>query len=1156
MNTPSDLLKLATDAVKYSEKSVENLVDYYSSCKNSGDFRENVSKKALYVIDDISNTLCSIADPSEFLRHVHENDEWRKVANECIEIISDFIGKININKKIYEILINDKSDLSKDEELVLSHMIESMKSQGVHLSELPQIEYLKLLKEELMLSYSIFELSSKNQHPYNQILKNAENPDFRKQVWLSQRKSNQESLLKILELRDTRTRLSQIRGFADYREYAQNDLEELWKLNSKSAHNKNGTSLNPWDIDYLVNLKRNENIIFLSLKTLIDYFKYLLKELFNIELTEDDIKQESLWDDKIIKYNLVHDNRTVANLYLDLFERESKTTMCAQFTIRCSKTYSKVDKNGEKYISKIMNPRNYEEHEDKLIQIPSTVVTTSFTSGGIAFGREREEKEDKGKGMKFNDIKIDLHNCEIIFHELGHTLHTLLSKTELQHLSGNRGPIDYAEFSSHLFELFFQNHVVEMMKLEGINETFNEKDVMYYKKFESVDLARMIISSQIDQRFYDDKYKYDWMEIENGLNYKDIFQNYKNYFNEKYEKWKNDEEKWNGKETVVTLLGPIAITNFDHLIHYGGNYYCYLYSRILAIKAYKSFKNKSYKEIGSRLLEFFKKEVMDNLDKLTSCVSRVLKVCFSGTLVELKESIQKLLEVDDPELNKFRPKLVEKVKSSDVGKSTEAGGDNGIQGEASTISGDGASVGVNSSSSSTGGAISKHVSVNGDDKCFTSSELSALEFIRDSKKHCVAHIAASGGNLEVLKTLLTSLPNLARVEDENGENSLFYSIRSLSDHGEADGTGVSDSSTKMECLMLLIGHSGVNSVNKEGVSALHAACELGDVKTVKALIERSANVNLYCDQLGTPLNVSVARGYHDVFELLLNNGADPNVTASSSNGRVGLSVRRCPPPIVFASSTGQLEIVKKLLDKGADPNLADYEGWTALHCASELGYLEIVKLLVLYKANPNIKTEDKNAYYLAVYNGHVEVAEYLKQYTNPSDVIEFIHTSKDNPDSKDEHSGGKLENKVELKEEELNENEKEEHRKLVHESKNEGNRLVKLQDYENATKEYTKALSLCPIGPNFNELRSILYSNRSFTNLKLKRYEEALEDSKQSIKLNPSWSKAYLRMANVYRDMGEIVDYLHNLFQAFVKDSENTELKNLFQKEFSKYRAS
>ncbi|UVC49449.1 mitochondrial intermediate peptidase [Theileria orientalis] len=624
MNTPSDLLKLATDAVKYSEKSVENLVDYYNNCKNSGDSTENISKKALYVIDDISNTLCSIADPSEFLRHVHENDEWRKVANECIEIISDFIGKININKKIYEILINDKNDLNKDEELVLSHMIESMKSQGVHLSQMPQIEYLKLLKEELMLSYSIFELSSKNQHPYNQILKNAENPEFRKQVWLSQRKSNQESLLKILELRDTRTKLSQIRGFPDYREYSQkecmlnkdiekflincsnsikdqlySDLNELSNLNSKIVH-KSASSLNPWDIDYLINLKRNENIIFLSLKTLIDFFKYLVNELFNIELMEDDIKQESLWDDKIIKYNLVHDNRTVANLYLDLFERDSKTTMCAQFTIRCSKTYSKVDKDGDKYINKIMNPLNYEENEDKLIQIPSTVVTTSFTS------------RDKVKGIEFKDIKIDLHNCEIIFHELGHTLHTLLSRTELQHLSGNRGPIDFAEFSSHLFELFFQNHVVEMMKLEGINEIFNEKDVMYYKKFESVELARMIISSQIDQRFYDDKYKDDWIEIENGLDYKDIFKNYENYFNEKYEKWKNDEDKWNGNETIVTLLGPIAITNFDHLIHYGGNYYCYLYSRILAIKAYKSFENKSYKEIGNRLLEFFKKGSIDS----------------------------------------------------------------------------------------------------------------------------------------------------------------------------------------------------------------------------------------------------------------------------------------------------------------------------------------------------------------------------------------------------------------------------------------------------------------------------------------------------------------------------------------------------------------
>ncbi|UVC54092.1 mitochondrial intermediate peptidase [Theileria orientalis] len=558
------------------------------------------------------------------IRHVHDNDEWRKVANECIEIISDFIGKININKKIYEILINDKNDLNKDEELVLSHMIESMKSQGVHLSQLPQIEYLKLLKEELTLSYAIFELSSKNQHPYNQILKNAENPEFRKQVWLSQRKSNQESLSKILELRDTRTRLSQIRGFSDYREYSQkecmlnkdiekflincsnsikdqlySDLNELSDLNSKNVHNKNGGSLNPWDIDYLINVKRNENIIFLSLKTLLDFFKYLVNELFNIELIEDDIKQESLWDDKIIKYNLVHDNRTVANLYLDLFERESKTTMCAQFTIRCSKTYRKVDKDGDKYINKIINPLNYEEHEDKLIQIPSTVVTTSFTSKG------------KVKGIEFKDIKIDLHNCEIIFHELGHTLHTLLSRTELQHLSGNRGPIDFAEFSSHLFELFFQNHVVEMMKLEGINEIFNEKDVMYYKKFESVELARMIISSQIDQRFYDDRYKDDWIEIENGLNYKDIFKNY-DYFNEKYEKWKNDEEKWSGNETIVTLLGPIAITNFDHLIHYGGNYYCYLYSRILAIKAYRSFKNKSYKEIGGRLLEFFEKGSIDS----------------------------------------------------------------------------------------------------------------------------------------------------------------------------------------------------------------------------------------------------------------------------------------------------------------------------------------------------------------------------------------------------------------------------------------------------------------------------------------------------------------------------------------------------------------
>jgi len=79
--------------------------------------------------------------------------------------------------------------------------------------------------------------------------------------------------------------------------------------------------------------------------------------------------------------------------------------------------------------------------------------------------------------------------------------------------------------------------------------------------------------------------------------------------------------------------------------------------------------------------------------------------------------------------------------------------------------------------------------------------------------------------------------------------------------------------------------------------------------------------------------------------------------------------------------------------------------------------------------------------------------------------------------------------------------------------KDEGNERFKDGEFEKAIVSYSKAIAI-------DDLNHLLYANRAACYLSLDKYEDARSDSKKCIALDPSFVKAYLRLANAERYLG------------------------------------
>lgn len=101
---------------------------------------------------------------------------------------------------------------------------------------------------------------------------------------------------------------------------------------------------------------------------------------------------------------------------------------------------------------------------------------------------------------------------------------------------------------------------------------------------------------------------------------------------------------------------------------------------------------------------------------------------------------------------------------------------------------------------------------------------------------------------------------------------------------------------------------------------------------------------------------------------------------------------------------------------------------------------------------------------------------------------------------------------------------------LAEEKKAEGNAHYKLKDYRKALACYTRAIELCPESVAY-------YGNRAACRMMMGLYQDALEDARESTRLDTTFAKGYVRIAKCCLALGDTAAALNAINKAEELDS-------------------
>ncbi|KAL7567840.1 hypothetical protein ACA910_000582 [Epithemia clementina (nom. ined.)] len=422
------------------------------------------------------------------------------------------------------------------------------------------------------------------------LLKYSPSPSLRKQVYMEYNTAVPENLHVLQELRKQRHELATtLLGFESYADRVlannkmaksttavQNFLHHLAQRNkplyqqemallTRAKRKLEGVTdddVEPWDVSYYSSLLKaqsgydpNSISQFLTLRRCLEAIQILCRQLFGIQMMEQPIADQDRWDgsphnpEQRVRCFVVHEEATgrpLGTMYLDLHPRPGKYGHAAHFTVRCGCIV-----NGPESIM------NNDSDTEVVYQLPIVALVCNLSSSSSG--------SDNEGVLSHGDV-------ETLFHEMGHALHSLLSRTSFQHVSGTRTSMDFVETPSHLIEnyvwdpTFLKILAVHPKTGLPIPDDLIGKLVHSRHQLQAIERQTQILYALFDQELFGKPTSLSFFSLESST---EILAH------------------WHKELNVKFAPGTHWHSRFGHLMTYGAGYYSYLYAQEFAKEIWK-----------------------------------------------------------------------------------------------------------------------------------------------------------------------------------------------------------------------------------------------------------------------------------------------------------------------------------------------------------------------------------------------------------------------------------------------------------------------------------------------------------------------------------------------------------------------------------------